>query len=189
MTKNPKPGDLRIVDLSQPLDAMSPEPIRVEAKAADQPIKRGDVVRTTNYNTRFRVERIEGGLAYSEWGTPHKLDDLVKAITVGDLVKTRLAPVKILEVVAVHRSRLFFPGGEWLFEFEVNLKTPAAEVAADIEVVGEVELKVCQWKTEGEFWETECGDAFYFTTIGGPADNSFEFCPFCGSLIGEIEDQ
>jgi hypothetical protein len=39
----------------------------------------------------------------------------------------------------------------------------------------------CFWSTDGleSFWETQCGNAFEFID-GGPQDNNFAFCPYCG---------
>ena len=41
---------------------------------------------------------------------------------------------------------------------------------------------VCHWDLaddESEMWETDCGNAFQFTD-GGPADNKFRYCCYCG---------
>lgn len=43
----------------------------------------------------------------------------------------------------------------------------------------------CRWAYSGEWedaWWTTCGEGFTFTT-GGPAENGFEFCPYCGQPI------
>jgi hypothetical protein len=41
----------------------------------------------------------------------------------------------------------------------------------------------CEWNDDDEgMFETECGNAFVFND-GGPADNGFRFCPYCGKPI------
>lgn len=41
----------------------------------------------------------------------------------------------------------------------------------------------CEWKDEREdVWATSCGGLFQFED-GGPADNSFAFCPYCGKPL------
>ena len=41
----------------------------------------------------------------------------------------------------------------------------------------------CNWTDEGgDCWETDCGHGFQFND-GGPADNSFTHCPFCGGKL------
>lgn len=46
---------------------------------------------------------------------------------------------------------------------------------------------ICKWKEdEMGIWHTECLNDFEFTT-GAPADNKFEYCPFCGKGIEAIE--
>ena len=46
----------------------------------------------------------------------------------------------------------------------------------------------CEWNDDDEgMFETECGNAFVFTD-GGPADNGFRFCPYCGKPIaGDVD--
>ena len=47
------------------------------------------------------------------------------------------------------------------------------------------ERETCEWKEDKDgVWETECGNAFEVTT-GTPAENYFEYCPFCGQVILE----
>jgi NADH pyrophosphatase NudC (nudix superfamily) len=43
-------------------------------------------------------------------------------------------------------------------------------------------MKKCEWKDEGEYWQTECDNAHEFTT-GGPVENRHRFCPYCGKEI------
>ncbi len=41
----------------------------------------------------------------------------------------------------------------------------------------------CRWHSDGaDCWETECDHNFYFTE-GGPLENGFKFCPYCGHKI------
>ena len=44
----------------------------------------------------------------------------------------------------------------------------------------------CAWTQEFEngFWETACKNAFDFDD-GGPRDNDFRFCPYCGAPLAE----
>lgn len=34
-------------------------------------------------------------------------------------------------------------------------------------------------------YETDCGNAFYFSNDGNLADNEFHYCPFCGRDVLE----
>lgn len=38
------------------------------------------------------------------------------------------------------------------------------------------------WDTDG-FWHTACGGSFYFDAGGEPAEDGFDYCPFCGAEI------
>jgi len=43
----------------------------------------------------------------------------------------------------------------------------------------------CSWHVEEDgcdIWQTGCGNAFVFN-CDGPAENGFEFCPYCGGEI------
>ena len=43
----------------------------------------------------------------------------------------------------------------------------------------------CTWKEDdANDWDTECGHTFMFND-GGPNDNRFAFCPYCGRQIAE----
>ena len=44
--------------------------------------------------------------------------------------------------------------------------------------------QVCGWKycEHDYFWDTECGDAFYFEN-DGPAENNVRFCHGCGRRV------
>jgi hypothetical protein len=48
--------------------------------------------------------------------------------------------------------------------------------------IGE-KLRVCRWapskQVDFDMFETRCGFCFQFND-GGPIENSFKFCPFCG---------
>ena len=43
---------------------------------------------------------------------------------------------------------------------------------------------MCGWNLVGDdsYYETECGRAFCFND-GGPKENSFKYCPYCGGKI------
>lgn len=41
----------------------------------------------------------------------------------------------------------------------------------------------CEWKYDNDgYWHTECSNAYFFE-LGGPADNHYRFCPYCGMEI------
>jgi hypothetical protein len=42
----------------------------------------------------------------------------------------------------------------------------------------------CVWKYDDldDYYSTACGEASCFTD-GGPVENSFKFCPYCGQTI------
>ena len=44
----------------------------------------------------------------------------------------------------------------------------------------------CAWTQDFEngYWETACNNAFDFDD-GGPRDNGFNFCPYCGAPLAE----
>jgi rRNA maturation endonuclease Nob1 len=48
--------------------------------------------------------------------------------------------------------------------------------------------RTCQWAQDDmggdDVWETQCGQAFQFND-GGPAENSFKFCAYCGGNLVE----
>ena len=52
----------------------------------------------------------------------------------------------------------------------------------------------CAWQKDGhnfedhKYWETDCGNLFQFA-IGGPEQNHYKFCPYCGKLIKEVVDE
>lgn len=47
---------------------------------------------------------------------------------------------------------------------------------------------VCKWTPadldEGT-WETNCGELFTFL-VGGPEENGFSYCPYCGDTLREV---
>jgi len=44
-------------------------------------------------------------------------------------------------------------------------------------------MKTCTWKYDGQdCWETACDNSFLFTA-GGPKEDGFDFCPYCGLPI------
>jgi hypothetical protein len=48
----------------------------------------------------------------------------------------------------------------------------------------------CWWiHTDSDFYESQCGGSFQFTD-GGPYDNAFTHCPFCGKplMVGVQEE-
>lgn len=51
----------------------------------------------------------------------------------------------------------------------------------------------CKWKHIQElyeiqdYWETDCGQAHQFMD-GGPKDNIYIFCPYCGKEIEEVSE-
>ena len=51
--------------------------------------------------------------------------------------------------------------------------------------------KNCIWNEDNyEYFSSGCGEAFRFDD-GGPIDNGFKFCPYCGSPLKEkpIDDE
>ena len=51
----------------------------------------------------------------------------------------------------------------------------------------------CKWKQDGlkinhDYWETDCNNLHQFNN-GGPTQNHFEFCPYCGKSIEKVEDE
>lgn len=43
---------------------------------------------------------------------------------------------------------------------------------------------VCLWSEVAwdDFWDTECGNKHQFT-FGGPEENDYDFCPYCGGRL------
>jgi hypothetical protein len=45
-------------------------------------------------------------------------------------------------------------------------------------------MEFCEWvEDDSGVWATDCGFSFEFNE-GGPGDNKFEYCPFCGKNLG-----
>ena len=43
----------------------------------------------------------------------------------------------------------------------------------------------CMWQQDEDgAWETDCNECFQFNE-GGPHDNRWEYCPYCGNRIKE----
>jgi hypothetical protein len=47
--------------------------------------------------------------------------------------------------------------------------------------------ETCTWTQDGslEYYNTECGNAFYFTDEG-PTEHEFRFCPYCGRKLVDV---
>jgi len=52
--------------------------------------------------------------------------------------------------------------------------------------VGTKGLFCCIWEEDEDGnWDSECGDSFVFVA-GGPEENNFTFCPYCGRCITSL---
>jgi hypothetical protein len=43
----------------------------------------------------------------------------------------------------------------------------------------------CSWSlvdSDSDTWDSECGELHQFT-VGGPVDNSYNYCPYCGGVM------
>jgi len=56
-------------------------------------------------------------------------------------------------------------------------------------VLADRQANTCKWTSNAgdfgdfEYWDTECGEAFYFN-CGSLEENSFKYCPYCaGSIV------
>lgn len=55
-----------------------------------------------------------------------------------------------------------------------------------LEIYTYVDDKECQWIEDDDgVWETSCNDYFQFND-GGPHENGFLFCPYCGKKLKQI---
>jgi hypothetical protein len=45
-----------------------------------------------------------------------------------------------------------------------------------------IDPQPCTWTEDCDYWEATCGGAFTFND-GGPTDNGFKFCPYCGKPL------
>ncbi len=53
---------------------------------------------------------------------------------------------------------------------------------ADVDPVHSSGLLGCVWvQDENGVWETQCGNAHEFYD-GGPSDNFYRYCPYCGKI-------
>ena len=49
--------------------------------------------------------------------------------------------------------------------------------------------KICAWvSVDEEYYDTSCDNAFVFID-GGPVDNKFKFCPYCGEPIKVLKQE
>ena len=53
--------------------------------------------------------------------------------------------------------------------------------------MSDVREEWCVWRYDkgDDFWETQCDNAHVFGD-GGPDDNQYRFCPYCGKKLAEI---
>ena len=57
----------------------------------------------------------------------------------------------------------------------------------NVEVV-KIAVEKCEWTWgSSEYYETGCDKAFLFFD-GGPSENNFEFCPYCGRELVIVSD-
>lgn len=70
---------------------------------------------------------------------------------------------------------------------DIDRQTILALPSADVQPVRHGWWKTCEGWDGDEYYEcSECGDAF--TLIDGtPEDNGYLYCPHCGALMGEVE--
>jgi len=62
--------------------------------------------------------------------------------------------------------------------------TGSGEFTDDDKVAGGL-TDSCLWRQDADGnWDTQCGNAYVFIE-GGPKDNQFVFCPYCGGELGE----
>ena len=46
--------------------------------------------------------------------------------------------------------------------------------------------ETCDWQQDGNgIWDTACEQTFEFND-GGPAENDFRFCPYCGLALNAV---
>ena len=63
------------------------------------------------------------------------------------------------------------------------MTTAETLIGAQMRGVGAEADVSCGWDLDPEgFYETDCGHAFRFDD-GGPKDNDFTFCPYCGRSL------
>lgn len=46
----------------------------------------------------------------------------------------------------------------------------------------------CRWTldTDGDSWDTQCGEKFQFT-VDGPTENGMRFCCYCGQKLKPVQ--
>ena len=71
----------------------------------------------------------------------------------------------------------------------MNNTNSHADVPHDPETDFGIIKTCCEWTDNDYFWETTCGNSFIFDGCGGPAWNSFKFCPFCGNALIEQREK
>lgn len=50
-----------------------------------------------------------------------------------------------------------------------------------------IDCTTCEWlEDEDGLWVTDCNEDFQFTSHG-PSENGFEWCPYCGKKLIEIQ--
>jgi len=51
-------------------------------------------------------------------------------------------------------------------------------------------MNTCNWTEDrgewGDSWDTSCDNKFEFM-VGGPDENEFKFCPYCGGQLQVVE--
>lgn len=70
-------------------------------------------------------------------------------------------------------------------EMVMEVSIALGEMAYD---AGCEEVNICKWKQANEDftdYESECDNLFTFFD-GGPKDNHFIYCPYCGKKIAEV---
>lgn len=70
------------------------------------------------------------------------------------------------------------------FKGDVTMKNVQLNTGTEGAVMNVGTAEPCKWTAESNFdwWDSECGNTFVFID-GGPADNDFLFCPYCGGSI------
>lgn len=71
-----------------------------------------------------------------------------------------------------------------VLEMTDRLEAMRQERDAALARVDAAKAAPCVWaeEGEGEYWSTRCGQANWFAD-GGPAENRYRFCPYCGNPI------
>jgi Mg2+/Co2+ transporter CorC len=64
----------------------------------------------------------------------------------------------------------------------INMKTNTDTNEATRTTSSPATGSTCEWIDQEDYWQTQCGDDFVFT-VGGPLENNFKYCPYCGDEI------